>query len=133
MQNLRNDKIGVSKLCCPVCWDLLLLLKAKYIGKGEEDVQAFNVRGRHPMLYEVELPLGLPLDILQAMVETYELKLYDQLFSLSSETRYQNRHKRTHSSQSDRSVNSAVSGTLDEDVFKNDIAEGIESKRFLDA
>src|SRR6266576_501193 len=80
MQNLRNDKIGVSKLCCPVCWDLLLLLKAKYIGKGEEDVQAFNVRGRHPMLYEVELPLGLPLDILQAMVETYELKLYDQLF-----------------------------------------------------
>jgi len=108
-------------------------LKARYFGTDEEDVQGLNVRGRHPMLYEVELPLGLPLDILQAMVTKYELKLYDQLFSMSSELRHEKRHKRTHSAQSDRSVNSAVSGSLDDYVFNDDIAEGIKSKKLLEA
>lgn len=132
-QSLCSDRIGASKLCCPVCWDLLSLLKAKYFGNDKEDEQGLIVCGCHPMLYEVELPRGLPLDILQDMVTRYEQKLYDQLFSLASKLRHEKMHNHTHSMQSDRSVNSTVSGSLDGHVFKDDIAEGIRLKVFLEA
>jgi len=80
-KNLNHDRIGVSRLCCPVCWDLLSVLKATYFGGDEEDErEVLIVRGRHPMVHEVELPQSLPIDIVRAMVTKYERKLYDQLF-----------------------------------------------------
>ena len=57
--------ISVSKLCCPVCWDLLTFMRGKV-------KQHLMVRGRHPVLSPVQLPLWVPSDILTLMTERYE-------------------------------------------------------------
>jgi hypothetical protein len=45
----------VSKLCCPVCWELLKILR-------NNDSTDLYVDGHHATLFQVELPEWLPLD-----------------------------------------------------------------------
>jgi hypothetical protein len=64
--------IAVSKLCCPVCWELMIVLH-------------FDVRGRHPTLFRVPMPLFTPVEVLKPMVERFRRHLRDELMD-----RYQN-------------------------------------------
>jgi hypothetical protein len=61
----RSDpaNISVSKLCCPVCWELLKLLRGKE--------STFDVRGYHNHLYMTDLPSWLPDSIVQQMVDRF--------------------------------------------------------------
>ena len=49
IQCLNAKTVGVSKPCCPACWDLMVVLR-----DGQED--RFTVRGRHSTVNPVELP-----------------------------------------------------------------------------
>jgi len=75
-EHWKKNLITVSKLCCPVCWDLLALLKIN----GEHPV----VRGRHPSLSPVDLPPWLPTGTVTAMVALYRNRLLKELAAMVS-------------------------------------------------
>jgi hypothetical protein len=105
------DSIGVSKLCCPICWDLL-----NYLAGRDNH---FAVRGRHSTLYEVELPDGLSLDALKKMVKIYEDKLRSELIGLARGTGMET--ARTPSGQSNTNSASSYSTFSDNDDSDPDI------------
>jgi hypothetical protein len=70
--------IGVSKLCCPVCWDVLELLRG--------DNELFIARGRHPILSSVELPAWLPRHVLPAMILKYRTYCQKQILDIMPST-----------------------------------------------
>jgi hypothetical protein len=59
------EDVAVSKLCCPACWELFEILKAKNPG-------SYKVRGRHSTVYPVELPLLLNDEVVEEMVKRFE-------------------------------------------------------------
>src|ERR1700679_1615365 len=64
LQLASGEVIGVSKICCPVCWELIqaLIRKRKQI----------RIRGRHSSLYLVELPPGLPYEITSHLLKRFK-------------------------------------------------------------
>lgn len=120
VQQLNNARIGVSKLCCPVCWDLLSILKNERSKNGQE--KGLVVCGRHPTLHEVDLPRWLSLEVLKAMVDQYESKLYEELMGMAKRSEIQSErrsHRRNPSGQSDRSGKSDLSGNLGIQQFRD--------------
>ena len=73
-QNLANDMVSVSRLCCPVCWELFQVL-------GIEGI----VRGCHPTVTPVVLPETLPSHIYEEMVTRFRTHLSSQLRPLLSD------------------------------------------------
>lgn len=75
MQNLIQDSppktIAVSKLCCLVCWLLMIILRG--------DSENYKVRGYHTTVYPVELPNWLPEDILEKIVVEIEILLCNEI------------------------------------------------------
>ena len=69
-----NDMVSVSRLCCPVCWELFQVL-------GIESI----VRGCHPTVTPVVLPETLPSHIYEAMVTRFRAHLSSQLRPLLSD------------------------------------------------
>ncbi|KAF8330281.1 hypothetical protein F5887DRAFT_986545 [Amanita rubescens] len=128
-KKLNNVRIGVSKLCCPVCWDLLSILQNQRSKKGLP--KNLFVHGRHPTLHEVDLPDWLPSDVLTAMVNWYESKLYEGLCNLEKmvESQTERRsHRRNPSGQSERSVKSDTSDNLEPKQFKEIVMEAIQTQ-----
>jgi hypothetical protein len=62
-QNFDDSMIAVSKLCCPVCWELLNILR----NDGN-----FHVDGYHRILTQVELPEWLPLEIVMKLMARFK-------------------------------------------------------------
>jgi hypothetical protein len=60
--------LSVSELCCPVCWELLNILRG-------QDKEALKVRGYHTTLFPVELPRWLPRKVLAALFERFQKHL----------------------------------------------------------
>jgi hypothetical protein len=100
LQSLDQRNIAVSKLCCPVCWELLQLIGG--------DTDSFKVRGFHTTLYTVELPSWLPRDVVEKMVDLYGAHLRHELNRMM-ELPFNLSHNRTPSGQSDWSVQSGES------------------------
>lgn len=73
MLQLSKDalELVVSKLCCPICWEFLQILRG--------DTRDFIVRGYHTSLYPVELPSWLPEHVLTDMVKRFERHLRREL------------------------------------------------------
>ena len=71
-QNLDLDTVAVSKVCCPICWVFLQLLR-------KEKLRAFNVRGHHSTLYPVDLPGWVPDSLRQDMITELRGRLGQQL------------------------------------------------------
>jgi hypothetical protein len=84
----------VSKLCCPVCWDLIEVLS--------EVPASHTVTGRHSTLYPVRLPPNLGRETLEKMVCRYSGYLYDA-FSEFTEQHDNNKLFRTASNLSSES------------------------------
>ena len=74
-QNFDNSTISVSKLCCPVCWELLKILR-------NDDSTDFHVDGHHETLFQVELPEWLPLEIVVKLTARFEKILLEQIKTL---------------------------------------------------
>lgn len=97
---LQSGMISVSKLCCPVCWELLAIL-------GKEN--PLLLRGRHSTIYAVELPKWLPSEIVDEMNERFQIYLRREikimLDGAKQKADFQVRHRHTtHESESNISV-----------------------------
>jgi hypothetical protein len=79
----------VSKRCCPVCSELLNILR--------DTKHPFRVRGRHPTVFPVDLPPWLPRDVLLQMIARFRCFLLDEIKTMMSPKL---QHKRTSSEQS---------------------------------
>ena len=107
-QNLDNSTIAVSKPCCPVCWELLKILRNKASTN-------FHVNGYHKTLSQVELPEWLPLEIVLKLTARFETILLGQI------KRMVKRHKEIHpSGQSGDGLSS------DSEDGEDDLVETIE-------
>ena len=72
LQSSSNTvELAVSKLCCPICWELLQVLRGI--------TSDFMVRGYHTSFYPVELPSWLPEHVLRDMVSRFEGHLRHEL------------------------------------------------------
>jgi hypothetical protein len=91
--------IAVSKLCCPVCWELLQILRG-----ATED---FSVRGHHATMYPVELPPWIPDYIVFQMLARFQQYLIGELLKLTVPA---TRHKLSPSLES---INTDSSGSTD--------------------
>jgi hypothetical protein len=65
----------VSKLCCPVCWELLNIFK-------DGDSANFHVNGYDKTILQVELPDWLPLEIVVKLTGRFEEILLEQIRTL---------------------------------------------------
>ena len=63
----------MSKQCCPACWELIQLLQER---SGTSD---YNVYSYHSTVFPVQLPPGLPIDVLVAMTKKFEVHLDREL------------------------------------------------------
>lgn len=88
-QNLDSSTIAVSKLCCPVCWELLMIL-------GNKD--NFHIDGYHKTLFQVELPDWLPLEMVVKLTTRFEEILLQQIGTLAKK-----KHRRRHFNPSGQS------------------------------
>ncbi|KAL6299847.1 hypothetical protein BKA93DRAFT_804740 [Sparassis latifolia] len=68
-----QDKLGVSKRCCPVCTAVLV-----HIG-GKSKVSKFKVRGTHATVSACALPPWLPLSIIQKIVSLFRDELVEKI------------------------------------------------------
>jgi hypothetical protein len=73
-QNLADNMISVSRLCCPVCWELFQVLDKESI-----------IRGCHPTVSPVVLPKTLPESVFESMVTRFRAHLSGQLLHLLSD------------------------------------------------
>jgi len=89
--------IAVSKLCCPVCGELLDILRG-----GSE---YFKIRGCHSTIYVVELSPWLPSDVMQEMVNRFKRHLYDATITMLEKAKTM-RHSYSHSFESDSGLSS---------------------------
>jgi len=97
---MDKSLIAVSKLCCPVCSELLDLLR--------DGTHTFHIDGHHHTLVQVELPIWLPLDIVVKLTAKFEKILGNQIGNLMS---YHHEHART----SDQSGDGLSSDSSDEE------------------
>ena len=104
IQELDSSVISVSKLCCPVCWDVLELLRNEQGGTRAE----FIVRGRHAVLSPVQLPIWLPIEMVKRMLQIYKQILVDKIKVLMSPNRVGG-HSRINSLQSNPGLSNASS------------------------
>ena len=105
LQSLDEHNIGVSKLCCLVCWELLIRLRA-------EAGTTFQVRGHHATLFYLHLPSWLPTDNVHALVLKFTYYLCCELNTLMNPP--QSQHSRTPSLESigGLSIASNISGHI---------------------
>ena len=96
--------IAVSKFCCPVCWELLRILR----NDGN-----FHVDGYHRTLTQVELPEWLPLEIVVKITARFEEILLQQIKTLKERRK---RHASNPSGQSGDGLSSDSSDAEDDIV-----------------
>jgi hypothetical protein len=101
-QNLASTMVSVTKLCCPVCWELFQVLK---MGNA--------IHGCHPNVTLVVLPKMLPISVSNAMVDRFRTHLSNQLHHLLSPNTVTSGHHRNFS-DSGYSATSSNEGALED-------------------
>jgi hypothetical protein len=70
--------ISVSRLCCPVCWELLNII----LNDSDDEPRLVSFPGCHPIIYPVELPEWLPQHIVTKMTDLFKDHLRTELTSM---------------------------------------------------
>ncbi len=96
----------MSKLCCPVCWELLKLLKDDSDVTDLEGHPVLDVRGYHQTVYKVALPRGVPPVICARMEDRFRTLLRQEIKQLMEPRRT---HRSTPSAQSGSSMKTTTS------------------------
>ena len=109
-QNFDDSMIAVSKLCCPVCWELLRILR----NDGN-----FHVDGYHRTLTQVELPEWLPIKIVVKLTGRFEEILLRQIKTLKEN---RTRHASKPSGQSGDGLSSDSTDAEDDIANTGDMA-----------
>ena len=105
--------ISVSKLCCPVCWELLKFLN--------DDGPHLSLPGCHTAIYPVELPEWLPPLIVDKMTVLFKAYLQRELCHMTekaSVATIRKKHHVSHESESGISVASTTRDSDDDSVLK---------------
>jgi hypothetical protein len=97
--------ISVSKLCCPICWHLLAILR----GTSDD----FDVCGHHLTLFLVILPAWLPTEVVVQMVDLFKTYLCCECIIMMN--RHPSKHNRT-SNQTDSGFSSGDEELVDLDM-----------------
>jgi hypothetical protein len=124
--------ISVSKLCCPVCWELLKILN--------DDGPQLSFPGCHPTIYPVELPEWLPPPIVDKMTGLFKGYLRRELNFMvqgveekklrsSQDAVIQKKHHVSHESESNISVASTTRDSDDDSVLKEWIRPRAQTRR----
>lgn len=100
---LELKPIAVSKLCCPVCWELLSILEGK---------PPSVTRGRHSTLYFQHLPSWLPRQVLEKMLKRF------RMFAAVELGRAHRKHTSPRSHAQTPSEETAYAASIDSDNFK---------------
>jgi len=102
IKNLNPDIIAVSKLSCPVCYELLLVLRG--------DAPIFKLRGRHSCMSPVQLPSGLPRDVIQSMISTFRTHLLSAISTMMGreDVQHEKKHKPGRSIESNSGLSVAI-------------------------
>jgi hypothetical protein len=82
-----QQDIGVSKLCCPVCWELLQILAPQSLKPGVKSkipATYFSIRGSHSTVSPTQLPRWLPDDVVKKMVDRFRQLLHSELAIFSA-------------------------------------------------
>jgi hypothetical protein len=104
----------VSKLCCPICWELMEILKGHSVTQDQ-----YNVRGRHSTFYPVQLPPYFDHDVVLELADRFEAHLKKELQSMRiNNVSSRNTHRRLLSYESDSGLSTAS--------FENDDLSDIE-------
>jgi hypothetical protein len=107
--------ISVSKLCCPVCWELFDVLNST----KSNNFQA-RVRGCHPTITKVALPETFPPAILEAMTNRFRRHLATQLRPLLSNSSTRSTRHFRNESETGYSATSSNEGAVQyEDGFQS--------------
>jgi hypothetical protein len=97
--------ISVSKLCCPVCWELFDVLN-----KRDSEKFRAKVRGCHPTVTGVALPETFPSDVSEVMVTRFRDILSGQLVDLLKDSAPRNPQHFRSESESNYSATSSHDG-----------------------
>jgi len=73
VQQSDQTSLAVSKLCCPICWEFLQVLR------GLNTSPKFDVQGHHTNFYAVDLPDWLPSNVIREMVTRFQKYLIREL------------------------------------------------------
>ena len=94
-QSLNHAAVAVIKLCYPICWELLKIIRAQ--GTSLD----FHALGYHSSIFSVDLPLWLPCRIVEQMVESFKCRLCNAIELLMEQEKSKSAHKHNQSLQSD--------------------------------
>ena len=125
MQLHASEKfaIAVSKLCCPVCWDIINIFNRQ--NKEQGSSVRFQAHGRHPNLYPVDLPDILDEGIKDELLTKFSITLLKDLVSLFEADRtVQTKHRRIESNVSQPesvayTITSSMDGSTDSSPHTN--------------
>lgn len=76
LQNLNQSMVALSERSCPVCWELLNIIRG--------DADDFHVRGCHTTIHPVELPHCLPREAVEKMVIRFQKILFSEIVDMMS-------------------------------------------------
>ena len=71
---MDQNFIVVSRRCCPICWEVLDILRG--------DTDRFRVRGHHATLFPVELPEWLSPRVVDEMIIRFQEILYNEILRM---------------------------------------------------
>ena len=114
---MNASAIGVSKLCCPVCWDLLDVIRRDVPVPMGALQDHFSVRGFHKTVYYEALPPGIPQEVHDKMVSRFQAYLRNQLGQLVQPTTWVKTHHSTQSSSGASVASSVTPQGKGRDVF----------------
>ena len=100
--------ISVSKLCCPVCWELFKVLDLN-----------IKIRGCHPTVSPLALPDTFSPEILKEMVKSLRTQLASQLRHLVNEPPRTIHHFRNESETGHSATSSNEGASRFTDAYKN--------------
>ena len=113
-KNLKTGAISVSKLCCPVCWDLLDIMSAS---SNHQSKPVFSVAGNHDTVYYVALPPIIPRDILNKMISRFRGYLCHLVQQLAQPANNTKTHRSTQSSSGASVASSVTKEGKEQQVF----------------
>ncbi|KIM74963.1 hypothetical protein PILCRDRAFT_14027 [Piloderma croceum F 1598] len=108
LQNIDQTLIGISKRCCPGCWELLEVLNGPH---------RFGARGHHPTVFQVELPPWLPKRAVKEMVARFSQILREQIFIMMLDRAKQRQARRS----SNQSASASSTGSHRKSILRADI------------
>src|SRR6266550_3114013 len=112
---METAVISVSKLCCPVCWNLIQIFKTIHSG--------IVVRGYHSTIYPVILPDWLPPEIVNQMLHRFRQYLRLHLARLATDSnvkkREQPRGRQSNASGISNASSANEGGAMEEDFTQD--------------